>query len=99
MEHAHCQILWEAFVSNEDKDHDWNSEKLDLPDHVYDLWYVAPVAAYNNDLQTWCDLVFPTGVFTSKEFLKELLNSEQTIRLSGSSAAHQNDAIERENSY
>jgi hypothetical protein len=22
----------------------------------------APVAAYNNDLQTWCDLAFPTAI-------------------------------------
>lgn len=35
------------------------------------------------------------GVFTSKEFMADLMNSEQSVRFSGVGAAHQNGSAER----
>ena len=35
------------------------------------------------------------GVFTSKEFMKHLLERKQTIKVSGAGAAHQNGVAER----
>jgi transposase InsO family protein len=40
---------------------------------------------------------FPTdnGIFTSKEFMADLMDSEQSVRFSGVGAAHQNGSAER----
>jgi transposase InsO family protein len=35
------------------------------------------------------------GIFTSKEFMEDLMDSEQSVRFSGVGAAHQNGSAER----
>jgi hypothetical protein len=51
-------------------------------------------AAYKDGIVIQCYHT-DNGVFTSKEFLQEFLNNKQTIRFSGSSAAHQSGDAER----